>query len=136
MDPFRPRIHFVLQDEVLSFPFVYKDTINFYYSIDEVLVDHVIASYMVRSLTKCVLYCIMNNGCRSFNHQYTLDLSGILGLCEINNATLESCPRRAVKRVGHGYYRDNSNLSAPTVIIHCSSLKDSTFCVVTVIGKK
>ena len=84
--------------------------------LDEVLPDHVIARYKVRSLTKCVLHCIINNGCRSFNYQYTLDLSGILGLCEINNATLEYCPRKAVKKVGHGYYRDDTNFSAPTVI--------------------
>ena len=83
---------------------------------------------MVRSSGECVLYCAISEGCRSFNYQYTLHLSGILGLCEINNATLESCPRRTVKRVGHGYYRDDTNLSAPTVI-HCSSLTDCPFYV-------
>ena len=95
------------------------------------LADHVIASYMVRSSGECLLYCAINDACRSMNYQYTLDLSGILGLCEINNATLESCPRRAVEKVGHGYYTDNSNLSAATVI-HCSSLTDCTFYMVIV----
>ena len=66
-----------------------------------------------------MLHCAVNEDCRSINYQYTLDLSGIPGLCEINNATLESCPRRrtAVNRVGHGYYRDTVDLQAVTVII-------------------
>ena len=79
------------------------------------------ASYMVRSLGECLFYCATNEGCRSINYQYTSDVSGTLSLCEINSGTLESCPRKAVKSLGHGYYRDNSNLLAARVI-HSSSL--------------
>ena len=61
---------------------------------------------MLRSSVECLLHCTMNEECRSINYQYTLDLTGISGLCEINSATLESCPRQVVKSVGHGYYRD------------------------------
>ena len=65
------------------------------------------------------VYCAVNEDCRSINYQYTLDLSGILGLCEINNATLKSCPRRrtAVMRVGHGYYRNTVDLRAVMTVI-------------------
>ena len=76
-----------------------------------------IASYMVRSLGECLLHCTTNEGCRSINYQYTFDLTGILGLCEINNATLESCPRGAVKRVGHGYYTDITTFAKVYVYI-------------------
>ncbi len=77
-----------------------------------------IESYLTRSSGECHLYCSMNEGCRSFNYQYTPNLSGMLGVCEINNGILESCSGRAVEKVGYGYYRDIDSYESSKVNMH------------------
>ena len=47
---------------------------------DQVLSDHVIASYMTRSSGECFLYCAMNQECRSFNDEFASNPPGMLGI--------------------------------------------------------
>ncbi|XP_028393972.1 fucolectin-like isoform X2 [Dendronephthya gigantea] len=73
-----------------------------------VLTDNVIASYWVTSQADCLFYCYENKKCLSYNYEYSLSYNneGKLGLCELNNKTMSSCPLRKamVIKEGHGYF--------------------------------
>ena len=75
---------------------------------DIVLTKNVIATYKVTSQAECVLRCYKTEGCQSYNYEYTLmyNTHGKLGLCELNNKRMTSCPLRKVRKEGHGYFEE------------------------------
>ena len=57
-----------------------SDAMHVFDILDQVLSDHVIASYMTRSSGECFLYCAMNQECRSFNYEFASNPPGMLGI--------------------------------------------------------
>jgi hypothetical protein len=77
-------------------------------STDIVLTENIIATYKVTSQAECLLHCHKTEGCQSYNYEYTLtyNTEGKLGLCELNNKTMTSCPLSKVRKEGHGYFEE------------------------------
>jgi hypothetical protein len=73
-----------------------------------VLAKNVIATYQVASQAECILHCYKTEGCQSYNYEYTLmyNTDGKVGLCELNNKRMTSCPLRKVRKEGHGYFEE------------------------------
>ena len=72
------------------------------------LTKNVIERYKVNSQAECLFHCYENRKCLSYNYEYALTDSteGKLGLCEINNKKMSSCPLRKVSKENHGYFEE------------------------------
>ena len=95
--------------------------------LDTVLTNNVIASYWVTSQADCLFRCHENKKCLSYNYEYTLAYNNEekLGLCELNNKTMSSCPLRKAIKEGHGYFGEMNVIEKKVnrVIAICHTFK-------------
>ena len=79
---------------------------NCYYPLnsDVILTNNVIATYNVTSQGECLLHCIQNKGCLSYNFQYNYNTEK--KRCELNSKTISSCPLGKILKEGHGYFEE------------------------------
>jgi hypothetical protein len=73
-----------------------------------VITGSTIATYNVTSLAECLFYCAEKEGCKSCNYEHTIvrNSEGKLGLCELNNRTIRSCPFRKVGKKGYSHFQE------------------------------